>query len=292
MLIGFGAGGGTDIVGRIIAQPLAELLGQPIVIENRPGAGGTIAATAVARAQNDGYTAFMLNSGHTVSAVMYNNLQYDSVKDFQPVSLVATAGLIVVANKNYPVKDLKELVAKAKAEPGKIDFATVGVGSTQHFSAELLRQRTGTDIKHIPYRGTPAAMTAVVAGEIPLLFELVQPVLGQVRAGELKALAVTSTERWPALPDVPTAREQGVTDYDVTSWYGLVFPAGTPAPIVAKTNEALKKVLAMSDVRDKIAAAGALVKGSTPDELGKHIQDEITKWRQVRDKAGIQPQQQ
>ena len=208
------------------------------------------------------------------------------------MSLVATAGLIVVANKNYPVKDLKELVAKAKAEPGKIDFATVGVGSTQHFSAELLRQRTGTDIKHIPYRGTPAAMTAVVAGEIPLLFELVQPVLGQVRAGELKALAVTSTERWPALPDVPTAREQGVTDYDVTSWYGLVFPAGTPAPIVAKTNEALKKVLAMSDVRDKIAAAGALVKGSTPDELGKHIQDEIAKWRQVRDKAGIQPQQQ
>ena len=165
MLIGFGAGGGTDIVGRIVAQPLAELLGQPIVIENRPGAGGTIAATAVARADKDGYTAFMLNSGHTVSAVMYKALQYDSVKDFQPVSLVATAGLIVVSNKNFPVKDLKELIAKAKAEPGKLDFATVGVGSTQHFSAELLRQNTGADIKHIPYRGTPAAITAVLAGE-------------------------------------------------------------------------------------------------------------------------------
>jgi tripartite-type tricarboxylate transporter receptor subunit TctC len=262
------------------------------VIENRPGAGSTIAATAVARADKDGYTAYLLNSGHTVSAVMYKSLQYDSVKDFQPVSLVATAGLIVVSNKNFPAKDLKELIAKAKAEPGKLDFATVGVGSTQHFSAELLRQSTGIDIKHIPYRGTPAAMTAVVAGEIPLLFELVQPVLGQVRAGELKALAVTSTERWPALPDVPTAREQGVSGYDVTSWYGLVFPAGTPAPIVAKTNAALRKVLAMPEIQEKIAAAGALVKASTPEELGKHIEDEIAKWRVVRDKAGIEPQQQ
>jgi tripartite-type tricarboxylate transporter receptor subunit TctC len=221
---------------------------------------------------------------------MYKSLPFDSVKDFQPVSLVATAGLIVVANKDYPASDLKGLIAAAKANPGKINFASVGLGSTQHFAGELFRQSTGTDIKHIPYRGTPAAIAAVRAKEVELLFELVQTVLGQVRAGDLKALAVTSAERWPALPDVPTAQEQGVAGYDVRSWYGVAFPPGTPRPIVDKLNKALADVLARDAVKKQIADAGAIVKSSTPEAFGKFIEDEIAKWRVVRDKAGIQPQ--
>jgi tripartite-type tricarboxylate transporter receptor subunit TctC len=290
IVVGFGAGGGTDIVARILAPALSEVLGQPVVIENKPGAGGTTGADAVAKSAKDGYTAFMMNSGHTVSAVMYKALPFDSVKDFQPVSLVATAGLVVVANKEFRANDLKGLIAEAKASPGKINFASVGLGSTQHFAGELFRQSTGIDIKHIPYRGTPAAIAAVRAKEVELLFELVQTVLGQVRAGDLKALAVTSSERWPALPDVPTAEEQGVSGYDVRSWYGIAFPAGTPRPIVDKLNKALSDVLARDAVKKQIADTGAIVKSSTPEAFGKFIEDEIAKWRTVRDKAGIQPQ--
>jgi tripartite-type tricarboxylate transporter receptor subunit TctC len=290
ILVGFGAGGGTDIVARIVAQPLSELLGQPVVVENKPGAGGTTAADAVAKSAKDGYTALMMSNAQAVSDVMYKSLPFDSVKDFQSVSLVATAGLLVVAKKDFPANNIAELIAYAKANPGKLNFASIGVGASQHFSGELLRQLAGIDMKHIPYRGTPAAIAAVRAGEVELLFELVSTVIGQVRAGDLKALGVTSPERWPALPDVPTIREQGVPGYEVVSWYGLAFPAGVPKPVVDKLNKALREVLARDTVKKQIADAGVQVGSSSPEEMTRLLESEIVKWRGVRDKAGIQAQ--
>ncbi len=290
ILVGFGAGGGTDIVSRIVAQPLSELIGQPVVVENKPGAGGTTAADAVAKSAKDGYTALMMSNAQAVSDVMYKSLPFDSVKDFQSVSLVATAGLLVVAKKDFPANNIAELIAYAKANPGKLNFASIGVGASQHFSGELLRQLAGIDMKHIPYRGTPAAIAAVRAGEVELLFELVSTVIGQVRAGDLKALGVTSPERWPALPDVPTIREQGVPGYEVVSWYGLAFPAGVPKPVVDKLNKALRDVLSRDTVKKQIADAGVQVGSSSPEEMTRLLESEIVKWRGVRDKAGIQAQ--
>jgi tripartite-type tricarboxylate transporter receptor subunit TctC len=290
ILVGFGPGGGTDIVARILAQPLSELLGQPVVVENKPGAAGTTATDALAKSAKDGYTAVLLSGGHSVAAVMYKSLPYDSLKDIEPVSMVATAALAIAANRDGGFDSLKAMIAKAKAQPGKLNYATIGVGSTQHFSAELFRQLAGVDIKHIPYRNSPAAIAALRSKEVDLQFDTVQAVLGQVKGGDLKALAVTSSERWPALPDVPTVAEQGVTGYEVNTWYGMAVPAGTPAAIVEKLNKALKDVLARDGVRKQIGDAGAIAKSSSPREFGDYVASEIIKWRNVRDKAGIQPQ--
>jgi tripartite-type tricarboxylate transporter receptor subunit TctC len=290
IVVGFGRGGGTDIIARIIAPALSNSLGQSVVVENVPGAGGAIAADAVAKSSNDGYTAFMMNSGHTVSAVMHNNLPYDSVKDFQPVMLVAAASLAVLVNKDFPANDMKGLVGKARREPGKLSFGSVGVGSVQHFAAELLRQQGGIDIQHVSYRDTTEALTALRTNQVQILCELVQAVLGQVRSGAVKALAVTSPVRWPSMPEVQTVGEQGIAGYDVTSWYGLVFPAGTPKPIVEKMNKTLNDLLNREAVRKAIAEAGALAQPTTTEEFGTYIASEIAKWRRVRDRAGIQPQ--
>ena len=287
VLVGFGAGGGTDIVARIVAQPLSDLLGQTVVIENKPGAGSTIASDAVAKADKDGYTAAMLSAGHTVSAAMFKSLPYDSIKDFAPVGLVADSCFVIVTRKELPANDIKGLVALAKAEPGKLNFASVGLGSTQHFAGELLKQMTSIDVKHIPYRGTPAVVTALRSNEVDYAVELVHAVIGQVQAGELKILAVASPERWPSIPDVPTVAESGVPGYEVATWYGFVFPAGTPAAIIDKASKSLKEVLARQTVRDQLAKAGALARFSTPVEFTKHLGDEIAKWKAVRDQAGI-----
>ncbi|HEY4982364.1 MAG TPA: tripartite tricarboxylate transporter substrate binding protein [Pseudolabrys sp.] len=290
VLVGFGAGGGTDIVARIIAQPLSELLHQSVVVENKPGAGGSIASEAAAKADKDGYTAAMISAGHTVSAVMLKSLRYDAVKDFAPVALVADAAFVVVARKDFPANDIKGLVQLAKASPGKLNFASVGLGSTQHFAGELLRQMTGIDVKHIPYRGTPGVVTALRAQEVDYAVELAHAVQGQVQAGELKILAVGSSNRWPTIPDVPTVAESGVPGYLVMTWYGWVYPAGTPQAIVDKTNAALKETLARPEIREQMAKAGAAVHVSTPAEFGKHMADEVDKWKSVRDKAGLTPQ--
>ncbi len=290
VLVGFGAGGGTDIVTRILAPPLAELLKQSIVVENKPGAGGSIASAEAAKADKDGYTASMISAGHTVSAVMLKAVRYDAVKDFAPVALVADSAFVVVARKDFPANDIKGLVALAKASPGKLNFASVGVGLTQHFSGELLRQMAGIDVKHIPYRGTPAVVTALRAGEVDYAVELVHAVAGQVQAGELNLLAVGTPARWPAIPNVPTVAESGVPGYSVVGWYGWVYPAGTPQPIVDKTSAALKTVLARPEIAAALAKVGAVVHVSTPAEFGKHMADEVAKWRAVRDKAGLESQ--
>ena len=288
VMVGFGAGGGTDIVTRSIGQPLGELLGQAIAVENKPGAGGSLATDIVAKAAKDGYTATMLSTGHTVSAAMMKSLPFDPVKDFAAVAQVANSYFVVVARKNFQADDIKGLVALAKAEPGKLNFGTVGLGSTQHMAAELLAEMTAIKVKHIPYRGTPAVVQALRAGEIDYAVELLHAVRGQVDAGELKILAVASPKRLAAIPNVPTVGES-VPGYAVVGWYGLVFPAGTPQPIVDKMYGALKEVLSRPAIREQLSKVGADVNLTSPQEFGALLAKEVATWKEVRDKAGLQP---
>jgi tripartite-type tricarboxylate transporter receptor subunit TctC len=287
MLVGFGAGGGTDILARIVAPAMGAALGQPVVVENRPGAGGSIAANQVAKAAPDGYTSFMLNNGHAVSAVMISPLPYDPVADFEPVSMVATMPLFIVAGPRAGFGSLQGLIDVAKHNPGKLNLASVGIGSTQHFAAELFFQTAGIELVHVPYKGTPNAIAATTANETQLLVEVAAPVIGQIRGGALNALAVTSGTRFPGLPDVPTVAEAGLAGYDVTTWYALVFPAKTPAAIVEKTRAALRTALAREDVQKQMQNAAFLPSQSTPAELAAHMKSEIARWGAVRDKAGI-----
>jgi len=288
--VGFGPGGGTDIAARIVALPLSEILGQSVVVENRPGAGGTTAANSVAISPKDGYTALMMSNAHAIAPVIYKSVPYDAVKDFDMISMVAVAALVVLTHPDFPAKNLKELIAVLKASPGKYNFATTGVGTTQHFAGELMAQMAGIEMTHIPYRGTPEVLGALAGKQVDLAFELIQPVLGQIQAGSLRAIAVTSAERFFAVPEVPTFAESGLPGYDVSSWYGLALPAGTPAPIVAKMIAAMRQTMARESVAQQIRTAGALPKSSTPQELREHIVNEIKRWTEVRDKAHI-PQQ-
>jgi len=287
ILVGFGAGGGTDIVSRIIAPPLSELLKQTVVVENKVGAGGTLAAETVAHADKDGYTALMTSPAHTVSAAMLKSIRYDAVKDFAPVSWVADSAFVFVARKNFPADDIKGLIALAKASPGKLNFADVGVGSTQNFAGELMRQMAGIDVKHIPYSNTPGVVTGLLSGDVDYGVELAHAVRGQVESGQLKLLAVGSPARWPTIPNVPTVAESGVPGYAVVGWYGWLYPAGTPQAIVDKTNAALKEILLRPDIREQLEKVGAVVHISTSAEFGKHIAAEVDKWKSVREKAGI-----
>jgi tripartite-type tricarboxylate transporter receptor subunit TctC len=289
VLVGFGAGGGTDIVARIVANHLSEALHQSIVVENKPGAGGVIAGNDVAKAAKDGYTASMISTGHTISAVMVKALPYDAVKDFAPVAMVANSGFVFVARKDFPANDIQGLIKLAKESPGKLNFASVGLGSTQHFAGELLVQKTGIQVTHIPYRGTPALVGALLAGEADYGVELVHAVLGQVRAGNLKLLAAGAAKRWPTVPDVPTVAESGVPGYEVVGWYGWVYPAGTPQAIVDKTAAALKEILARPAVKDQLDKVGALVSYAGPAEFEDAIKRDIVTWKAVRDKAGLEP---
>jgi len=288
VIVGFGAGGGTDIVSRIIAQPLSELLKQSVIVENKVGAGGTLAAELVARANKAGYTALMTSPAHTVSAAMLKSIRYDAVKDYAAVSLVADSSFVFVAKKDFPANDIQGLVALAKASPGKLNFADVGVGSTQNFAGELMRQMTNIDVKHIPYSSTPGVITALLQGQVDYGVELAHAVQGQVKAGQLKLLAVGGPSRWPTLPDVPTVAESGVPGYVVIGWYGWMYPAGTPKAIVDKTNTALKEVLGRPEIREQLLKVGAVVHVSTPEEFTKFVGDEVVKWKTVREKAGIE----
>ena len=290
IMVGFGAGGGTDIISRIVGQSLSEVLGQPIVVENRVGAGGTIAANGVATAPKDGYTTLMMSNAHAIAPVIYKTVPYDSVKDFDMISQVGTAGLVFLVHPEFPAKNLKELIALLKANPGKYNYATTGVGSTQHFAGELFNQMAGVQITHVPFRGTPAALAGLVGKQVDLVIELIQPSLGQLQSGTLRPIAVTSPDRFPAVPEIPTMIESGLPGYNVTSWYGLAMTAGTPAPIVKKMTDAMRQVLARDTISQQIRTAGALPKSSTPEELRDHVASEIKKWIDVRDKAGIQQQ--
>jgi tripartite-type tricarboxylate transporter receptor subunit TctC len=288
-LVPYGPGGGTDIVSRIIAQELQTKLGQNFVVENKPGAGSTLGADMVAKSEKDGYTVLVLSNAHAVAGALYKKLPYDSVKSFDMATQIGTVPLVLVSSPKFEVKDVKDVIAQAKASPGKYNYgAAGGVGTTQHFAGELFRVMSGTDIKHIPYKTTPDVMTALMQGDVQLTFELLPAVRGQIASGGVKPLAVTATERNPAYPDVPTLAEAGVPGYDVTSWYGFALPAGTPKAVVDKFTKAVREVLAKDEVKQAIAKTGIVVKTSTGDELSKHVASEIAKWSDLMNKAGIE----
>jgi tripartite-type tricarboxylate transporter receptor subunit TctC len=289
ILVGFGAGGGTDIVARVVADRLSAALGQQFVVENKPGAGGTIAGGLVAKAENDGYTALVISTGHTVSAATVKQVPYDPVKSFEPVGILASSTYVVVVPKGSPATDLKSLVEHIKKGGGKLNYSTVTAGSTQHLIAEDIRHRTDLDAKHLAFRSTGEVVTALLRGDAAFAVELLHAVRGQVDAGELRLIAVSTPQRWPSVPNVPTLAESGLAGFGYSGWYGLVFPAGTPQAIVERTHKALKQELAHEDVQKRLEGAGANVSLSTPEEFSKVIERDIASFRTAASKAGIVP---
>jgi len=291
LIVSFGPGGGADIVGRILGQAMSEKLGQPVVIENRPGAAGTIGNEAVARAEKDGYTLGIMTAGQIIAAVMNKSLRYDTATAFDSIGQVATASLIIVTRPDFPASNAKELVALAKASPGKLTVASPGFGATQHMAAELFKQTAGIEMLAVQYRTSPEAITAVLSGQVDVMFDTVLAVLGQVQTGQLKAIAVTGKDRFPIVPDVPATVESGVVPgYDVTTWYGFFGPRGMPADVVAKLNKVLNESLKEEAVRQRLIKAGVAVQASTPEAFGKFMADELARWDKVRTAAGIERQ--
>jgi len=289
IVIPFGPGGGSDVVGRILGQALQEKLGQPVVIENKPGAAGTLGNEFIARSDKDGYTLGIMTAGQIIAATINKSIRYDTLTAFDPVALVATGSFLIVTRPDFAAGSVKDLVAAAKAEPGKIVFASPGFGATQHFAAELFKQTAGVNMLHVPFRTSPEAITALLGAQVDVLFDTVPALIGQVQSGKLKVLAVTGKDPVAALPDVPTAIESGVLPgYDVTSWYGVFGPSGLPPAVVAKLNKALMEIIAEKAIAENLSKAGVVVQGSTPQGFGKFLADEYARWDRVREAAGFE----
>jgi len=280
-------GGGTDVVARIVQPRLQALLGQNIVIDNRGGAGGSLGTENVAKAQPDGYTVLFTLSSHTINPAIFPKLPYDTIKDFEPVGLVASLPQLLAAAPNLQVRSVADLVAQAKAAPDKFSFASVGNGSPGHLAGELMVLRTGAKMAHIPYRGGGPAVTDVMGGQVPLIWVSIPAAAAQVKAGKLHALAVSTVKRSPAFPDVPTMQEAGVPDFEVDSWYAMLVPAKTPRAIIDKLNKALNTVLAEPAVRAQLLDQGADAVGGTPEALAKVIAAEVPKWMKLAKDANI-----
>jgi len=288
ILIAQAPGSATDVISRVVANRLSEALGQPIVIEAKPGAGGALGTEAAARSAPDGYTLFMgNNSTHGSNPALYAKLPYDAVNDFAPISMVASVPYVLVVNPSMPVNSVEQLIAMAKSQPGKINYASAGNGSTHHFCGELLKSMAGIDLVHVPYKGSPPGVAAVVAGEVGLMFANLTDIGGQLKAGKLKPLAVTSTTRAPQLAETPTLSEAGLPGFEILSWFALLAPAGTPAPIISRLNAETVKVLARDDIKSTLGAQGLNVASSTPQALAAHIKSEIAKFARIAKAAGL-----
>jgi tripartite-type tricarboxylate transporter receptor subunit TctC len=288
IVVPFAAGGSTDVVARILADKLAQEYKQPFVVENRAGAGGNIGADAVAKSPADGYTLLMGTTGVlSINNYLYKNMSYDAAKDLTPVSYTSLITNILVVPTDVPAKSVAELVALAKAKPGSLSFASSGAGSSTHLSGELFKAMAGIDILHIPYRGSSQALTDVVAGQVTMLFDNAPSSIGFVQQGKLRALAVTSTKRMPSLPDVPTVDEAGVKGYESLSWSGIVAPAATPRPIIAKLNRSIDRILKTDEVKQKLAGLGVDPVGGPPEAFARHIRVESEKWGKLIKSANI-----
>jgi tripartite-type tricarboxylate transporter receptor subunit TctC len=288
ILIAQAPGSATDVVSRVVGNRLSEGLGQPVVIEARPGAGGLVGTEAAARSAPDGYTLFMANnSTHGSNPAVYAKLPYDAVNDFAPIGFVASVPYVLVVDPSLPVKNVQELIALAKSKSGKLNYASAGNGSTHHFCGELLKSMSGIDILHIPYKGSPPAITGLLGGEVSLMFANVADIGSQIKAGKVKPLAVTTAKRAASLPDVPTMSEAGLPGFEIVSWFGLLAPAGTPAPIVARLNAETVKVLERPDVKAALANQGLEVAPGTPEQFAAHIKSEIAKFTKIGKAAGI-----
>jgi tripartite-type tricarboxylate transporter receptor subunit TctC len=283
-------GGGTDILARVLAQHLSTGLGQQFFVENRPGAGNIIGIESVARAAPDGYTLLMAPSTLALNAVMHKKIPYDSVRDFAPITQVASLSNVLLVHPAVPAKTLQELIALAKQKPGELSYGTPGIGTSPHMSMELLKSMAGIDLRHIPYRGTAPAVTDVIGGRITATFANMLTAKPQVDNAHVRALAVSGNKRSTGLPNVPFVAEAGVPGYEATQWYGLLAPAGTPEPIVARLHAEVVQILKLPETQEKMAADGAEPAGTTPAEFSALIRRELDKWGAVAKAAGIEPQ--
>ena len=286
-ILPFPPGGGTDILGRLLAERLARRLGQPVVIENRGGAGGNVGAEAAARSAPDGYTIVLVAPSLAISPSLYKKLAYDPVKDFAPVSLVATVPNVMVTNPSIPAKTLSEFIALAKSKPGAMNFGSGGSGTSNHLAGELFNIVAGVRLVHVPYKGVNLAMNDVMSGNVQLVIIGIPAAAPHIKAGKLRALAVIDSKRAAALPDVPTAAEAGLKDFDVTTWYGVLAPAGTPRPIVTRLNAEIVAVMNSSEMKERLATMATEPVTGTPEEFGDLIRREIAKWAKVVHAAGL-----
>ena len=286
MILPFPPGGGTDILGRLIADRLAANLGQPVVTENRGGAGGNVGAEAAARSAPDGYTIVLVAPSLAISPTLYSKLNYDPVKDLAPISLVATVPNVMITQPSLP-GELKEFIALVKAKPGALNFGSGGAGTSNHLAGELFNLVAGTKLVHIPYKGVNLAMQDVLSGNVHLVFIGIPAAAPHIKAGKLRALALVAPRRSAALPDVPTVAEAGLPDFEVTTWYGILAPAGTPRSVIERLNGELLKIMHAPELREKLAATGTDPLTSTPEEFAAYIKREITKWGEVIRKAGV-----
>ncbi len=287
LVVPFPAGGTTDILARAAAQKLTETLGQSVVVDNRPGAGGNIGAELVAKAAPDGYTLLMGTVGtHAINPSLYTKMPYDHIKDFVPVVLVAGVPNVLVVNPSLPINSVADLIKLAKAKPGTINFASSGSGTSIHLSGELFKTMAGVDMTHVPYKGSAPALQDLMGGQVQIMFDNLPSSLALIKAGKLRAIAVTSLKRAPALPDVPTIAESGLPGFEASSWFGILAPAGTPAPIVAKINAEVNKWLQSPDAKEQLLAQGAEAAGGSPEQFVAHIRAETDKWAKVVKASG------
>jgi tripartite-type tricarboxylate transporter receptor subunit TctC len=292
IIVPFGAGGVADITARVLAQKMSETtaLGQQVIVENRPSAGGIVASDAVAKADPDGYTLLLVSNGNAVSATLFKSLPYDTVNDFAPVSTAGFFDIAVLVNGDSKIGTLHELIAAARANPAKFNIGTINIGSTQNLSAELFRSMAGVDAPVVPFKGTPAVVTALRGNEVQAAFEILAPVISQIRAGTLKAVAVTSNRRFPGLPNVPTVSESGVPGYQASSWNGISAPAKTPRAVIDRLNREINAAVAAPDVKQRLQELGVEARASTPEALKDLLVAEIAKWRAVIERAKIEKQ--
>ena len=281
------AGSSIDVLGRAIADKLKDRLGQPVVVDNKPAAGGTVATDEIAKAAPDGYTMVLAFNGPLAITPLLRKVPYDVAKDLAPVIITSSQPNVLAVNAQVPAKDLKELVAYAKANPGKLNYASVGPGSSSHLNAELLKSLAGIDIVHVPFNGSPPAVMSTVQGETHMLFAVMQPLQPQIQAGKLRALAVTSAKRFPLLPELPTIAESGYPKFEALAWNGVLVPAGTPKPVIARLNAEINAILKQPDVVQKMNAAGFDLIGGTPEDFGALIKAESAQWAPVIKNANI-----
>ena len=291
VIVPWPAGGGTDMLARPIAQKMSELLGQQVVVDNRGGASGIIGSEIAAKALADGYTIVIDNvTSHATNATLYKQLPYNTLRDFAPVSLLTAVTNVIAVHPSVPAKSLKELVALAKARPGQLSFATYGAGGTTHLAGEMLKNRAGIDMVHVPYKGGAPALVDAVAGHVPVYFSVFNTSLAQIKAGKLRALATMGAERSPLMPEVPTVAESGFPGFEANNWYGMLAPAGVPRELVARLNAETRKTLQSPDVIERLTAQGYEIVPSTPEKLREHMVMETEKWAKVIKAANVPAQ--
>jgi len=286
-IVPFPPGGGADTLGRLVGVKVAESLGHQVVIDNRAGAGGNIAAEVAARSAPDGYTLLQANVSHAISASLYRKLSYDLVKDFVPVTMLASTPYMLMVNPAVPANSVKELIALAKSRPGQLNYGSSGNGGSSHLATELFRSMAGLELRHIPYKGATPGMTDLMSGQIQMMFNTLGIALPLVKAGKLKGLAVTSSRRAPTAPDHPTIAEAGLAGYEASTWYGVMVPAGTPSPIVAKLHAAFVAALNTPELRERLTNQSYELVGNTPGQFAEYVRTEIPKWAGVIKSSGV-----